>query len=96
MCSVFVFNHVEIVTKQFYHCGIKAIEVCKEIVLIVHQRPLTASVLVTPAVSFTREINPFGMSEFVTHKGKVTAVNGRSGDKANHLVKCYSTIHHVG
>ena len=41
----------------------------------------------TPAVAFTRKINPFGMPEFIAHEIEIAVLPGRQGDKAHHLVQ---------
>ena len=65
----------EVFSEQMNHRFVKAVEVGKEIVGVVHKTPLTACIFITPSVPFAREINPFGMSELVAHKGEVTAVD---------------------
>ena len=54
--------------------------------------PLTASILVRPAVTFARKINPFGMSEFISHKVQIASIDGRSGQQANHLMQSYASF----
>ena len=41
----------------------------------------------TPAVTFTREVNPLWMTELITHKVEISTIDGRCRDKSNHLMK---------
>lgn len=44
--------------------------------LIIQQIPLTPGILMRPSVTFAREVNPFGVTEFIPHEVEVTAVAG--------------------
>ena len=48
-----------------------------------------------PTVALTREVDPFGVTEFVAHEVEITAVARRDGDEANHLVQSDSAIGNV-
>ena len=63
--------------------------------LIIHQAPLAACIFVRPAVAFTREVNPFGMSELITHKVQIAAIDGSQCHQTDHLVQGYATLGHT-
>ena len=69
------------------HVRIKIRHVVVGEVFVVHQVPLAAGVFARPTVAFAREVNPFGMSEFVAHEVEVTAVDGGRCQHAYHLVE---------
>ena len=94
---------VAIVMPNFYHIGLldifyilqqmnhSRIEITQIMITqsgVVYQMPLAACIFVRPAVAFTREVNPFGMTELVTHEIQITAVDCRSRKQADHLVQC--------
>ena len=62
------------------HCFVKIAEKTVFQIRIIDQVPLTTGLFVRPSVAFSRKINPFGMPEFISHKIKVSAVDGGSGD----------------
>ena len=45
-----------------------------------------------PVVTFTRKVDPFGMSEFVAHKIEVTVVGGGEGNKARHFMESDTAV----
>ena len=61
-------------------------------VFIVDKTPLAASVLITPAVAFTWEVNPFWVSELVAHEVKVSSIDGSCRYETNHLMQGDSTF----
>ena len=61
---------------------------------IVTQRPLTACIGVRVAITLTREVNPLGMTELITHKVKVCVTTRRDSKQAYHLMQSHTTIHH--
>ena len=81
--------------QQLYHSLVKTIQVCKEIICIVHQIPLTTRVLMTPTITLTREINPLGVTELISHKCEISTIDSRSCDETNHLMQRYTTVHHI-
>src|SRR5574344_2156914 len=50
----------------------------------IRQRPLSAGVKVGPVITFSRKVNPFRMTELITHEVEVS-IAGRS--------KCYESYH---
>ena len=40
-----------------------------------------------PVVTFAREVDPFGVSEFIAHKVEVAVVGGGEGDEACHFME---------
>ena len=68
------------------HFSIKVSHIVISQILVIYQIPLTASVLTRPSVSFTRKINPFGMSEFITHKVPITSINRWGGQQTDHFM----------
>jgi len=57
------------------HGSIKVTHIMICQILVVHQIPLTAGIFTRPTVTFTGEVNPFRMSEFIAHKVKITAID---------------------
>ena len=47
-----------------------------------------------PAISFTREIDPFRMAKFIPHKVQITAVDGGGRDQTDHFMQSYTPFHH--
>ena len=61
--------------------------------LLIRKRPLTAGVMIRPAIAFTREVYPFRMPEFIAHEIQITIARSRRGKKSGHLMQRHSTIH---
>ena len=62
---------------------------------IVDQIPLTTSVFIAPTISFSWEINPFGMAKLISHEVKIASVYGGSGYQTNHLMECNASKSNV-
>ena len=75
------------------HCFVKVTQVVITQFFIVYQIPLAASVFIRPSVTFTREVDPFRMTEFISHKVQITAVDSRSCEQTNHFVQCYTALY---
>lgn len=52
------------------HLFVEVVELTVSQILIIHQVPLTAAVLIAVVISFTWEVNPFRMSKFVAHEAE--------------------------
>ena len=61
---------------------------------VIGQRPLTACVRVAPIVALTREVDPLGMSELVTHKAEVGITARSDGHQSNHLMESHTSFYH--
>ena len=72
---------------QMYHIAIEGIEELIIEVLTIDELPLTAGILVAPAIAFAREIDPFWMTELIAHEVEITAIDGSEGDETDHLVE---------
>ena len=63
--------------------------------LIVHKVPLTASIFVAPSVTLTGEVDPFGMTELISHEVEIAAI-GRTGSKeSDHLMQSNTSLYHI-
>ena len=60
--------------------------------VIIQQIPLPARVLIRPTVTFAREVDPFGVTEFVAHEVEITAIACRHRDEPNHFVQGDSAV----
>ena len=78
--------------RQHFTVEIAKIMITK--LLVVHQIPLSAGVLIAPSIAFTREVDPLRMSEFIAHEIQITAVDGCCRSKTDHLVQGYATVYH--
>ena len=77
------------------HIFVKICHIVIGQILIVYQIPLTTGVLARPAISLAWEINPFGMSEFISHEIQITTINRGSSKQTNHLMKSNTTIYSI-
>ena len=59
---------------------------------VVLQAPLTAAVVEAPAVAFSGEVDPFGMTEFVAHEVQIAFTAAGQGEQADDLVQSNSTV----
>ena len=64
-------------------------------VFVVYQVPLATGILIRPSVTLTREVDPLGMTELVTHEIQITTVDGTSGHQTNHLVQGDASLCHI-
>lgn len=62
------------------HVSIKVIEESESKKLIISKIPSTTTMVVTPSIILSREINPFGMTEFITHKVQITFTTKSKSD----------------
>ena len=53
------------------HFFVESVEVAVSKIFVVHQVPLTTTMLITISITFSREIDPFGMTEFIAHEVEV-------------------------
>ena len=78
-----------------YHKEHLAVEIGQERIsqlLAVAQRPLAPCVVVRPAVALAREVDPFGVSEFVAHEVEVCLAARRDGHQTYHLVQGHAAV----
>ena len=54
---------------------------------------MPAGVLVRPVIALPGEVDPFGVSEFVSHKVEVSAVHGREGNQPYHFMQCHAPVY---
>ena len=54
---------------------------------VVAQVPLAAGIVIAPVIALAREINPFGVAEFVAHEVEIAVPGRGQGDKPDHLVQ---------
>ena len=80
------------VAHQLDHGIVKRVKLAIAQLLAVDEIPLATRVLVAPAIAFSREVNPLGMSELIAHEVEVSAVDSGESDKAYHLVHGYATV----
>lgn len=73
------------------HFLIKSVKLRVSEIVIIHEVPLPTTVLVTITISFTREIDPLWVTEFVTHEVKITLATERLRDKTDHFVKSHAS-----
>ena len=53
---------------------------------------MATGIVMGPVVTFTRKVDPFGVSEFVAHEVEVTVVGGSEGDEARHFMEGNATV----
>ena len=94
--AITILHRCQVLTQEVYHLLIKEIQTGEEVTWAIHQTPLTAGILMAPTIALAREVNPFGVTELVTHESEITAIDGRSSNKANHLVQRDTAVHHIG
>ena len=82
-------------TDKLYHGLIKLAQILVAQLVVIHQAPLTTCILIAPTVTFTREVNPFGMTELITHEVEVTAIDRRGSEQTYHLVQCDAAMGHI-
>ena len=64
---------------QREHCPVECPQPRVTQQTVLGERPLPAGVGVAPAVAFAREVDPFGVSEFVAHEVEIGVAAGRDG-----------------
>ena len=67
------FNHRSILyilhlSHRIYQTRIKITQIMLTQVFIVYQVPLATCIFMRPSITFAREVNPFRMTELITHK----------------------------
>ena len=78
---------------SLHHSVVKSVEEFVFQILAVYKLPLTACIFIAPAVPFAREVDPFGMSELITHKVEITTIDGSQSDKTYHLMESHAALH---
>ena len=78
------------------HLLIKAIKIGEEVVRVIHKIPLTSSILITPSIPLTREVNPLGMAELISHEVQVSTIDSGCCDEAYHLMQRDTAVRHEG
>ena len=74
------------------------VEIAKPMIaefVVVDEVPLTAGILVTPAITLTGKVNPFGMTKLIAHEIEVATVDGSSSYQTYHLVERDATVNHL-
>ena len=75
------------------HCIIKSIEEFIFKILTIHKIPLTAGILIAPSVPLAREIDPFRMTELISHEVEVASIDCGERNETDHLMESHSAIH---
>ena len=75
------------------HGIVEAVEVFVFQVFAVNEVPLASGILIAPSVAFTREVDPFRMSELIAHEVEVAAVDAGERHEAYHLVESHAALH---
>lgn len=75
-----------------YHIIVKRVEIFVFQIFAVNKIPLATGILVAPAVALAGK-SIHSMSELVTHKVEIAAVDGRSRHEAYHLVESHAAGH---
>ena len=78
--------------QDFQHLAVEVSEVVVAELLVVDEVPLTAGVLVAPSVFLSREVDPLGMTELITHEVEISAVDGAGSEQTNHLVESNTAL----
>ncbi len=60
---------------------------------IICQMPLSACIFIGPVVPFTGKIDPFGMTELVTHEIEIAAIDGGGRHQTDHLMQGDATVY---
>ena len=74
------------------HVVVKIIQPLAFQISVVLQTPLTAAIMEAPAISFAREVNPFGMDELISHEIKISFSAACKREQPDHLVKRDGTV----
>ena len=90
-CCLEIFHTLE----NFQHFFIKITHIVIGQIFVVHQIPLAAGIFARPSVTFTWEVNPFGMPEFISHKVQITSVDSRRGQQADHFMQSNTTVDNI-
>ena len=83
-----VFHHI-------YHVLVKCSQVLVFQFRIIYQRPLPAAIIITPVIAFPREVNPFGMTEFIPHKVHIGLSSQRNGTGESFYARPNPGQHHI-
>src|SRR5574344_796094 len=73
---------------------IKVIKTFVSQIICLRQAPLSACIFIGPSISLARKIDPFRMSEFISHKAKISITCGCQSDQAYHFMQCNSSVNH--
>ena len=74
------------------------VEIAKPVVaqfLVIHQIPLTTGILIAPSIALAREVNPFGMTELITHEVQVATVDSTCRHQSDHLMQGNAATYHI-
>ena len=77
---------------QVVHVLVELVKVPVPQQLVFDQVELSSSMLERVAISFSREVHPFRMTEFVTLEVEVALSSERVDDQTDHLVQCDSSV----
>lgn len=79
------FKNVKVCVK-FDHLLFEVVQKMISERLIISQVPSSSTVMIRPAVSFTRKVNPFRMPKLVAHKSQVTLTSETESQKSYHFM----------
>ena len=77
---------------EFQHVFVESSEVFVSEMVGVGEAPMSHSMMEAPVVAFPREINPFGMAEFVAHEVEVALSRECERDETNHFVESDGSV----
>ena len=63
-----------------------------EEICIICEAPLTAGVVVRPAITFAWEVNPFGVTELIPHEVEVSTIHRGGSSETNKLIQGDSAV----
>jgi len=74
------------------HRTVELLQVVVEEICIICEAPLTAGVVVRPAITFAWEVNPFGVTELIPHEVEVSTIHRGSSSETNELIESDSAV----
>ena len=74
------------------HRAVELLQVVVEKIGIICEAPLTAGVVVRPAIALAWEVNPFGVTELIPHEVEIAPIHRRSSSEANELIESDSAV----
>mmetsp|Transcript_7040 Transcript_7040/g.15466 ORF Transcript_7040/g.15466 Transcript_7040/m.15466 type:complete len:492 (-) Transcript_7040:1049-2524(-) len=79
---------------QLHHSLVPGQQLAVQQVIAVPQTPLPPCIVVAPAITITREVDPLGVTKLIAHEGEVALTPQSHGHQADHLVQGHPPRHH--
>ena len=76
---------------QLYHFLLEVVQKMVSQITVVRKIPSSSAVVVRPSVALARKVNPFRMSEFVTHESQVTLTSETECQESDHFMQSHAS-----